>query len=328
MQYINPYDLLNISATNISEIDSARIRKAKAALFLQIDLSFNDSSAIGQINYKGISLTKADCIKIIDELDNSNKKEFNFFIYLNKHLNNFLSAGDVMFFTEYKIESIYNLPEFVDFISPYFSDQYNLVLTKYFKAGNLDLSSKILNVKPPVNKLYHDKCFNGIRLFLNDIVESLKIARDRIYDDNKLAGSDLFDVIFNRIKKIDPKMINLLPYSDFQNSRNSLADSIKSFAIVVHNAELELPDHEKKNFSNSLKIIEIAKSIYCEGLEEQKIRENYFIIKKNVENFGERVNLEKANPGIKLFSQLSEQLIIKIEEIENKKITLKICASG
>jgi hypothetical protein len=110
--YINPIELLNLEVEISSGMNSLSIRKAKKTLLAEIELG--DSNTI---SYMGLELTKADCLWAIDELDDREKKDFHLFIYQNKDLHNFLVHGDVGFFKNYKVESIYKLPEFVDFIS-------------------------------------------------------------------------------------------------------------------------------------------------------------------------------------------------------------------
>lgn len=124
MHYINPFNLLNIQSENLSDIDSSTIRRAKKSLLADIELSDNDT-----IEHHGIELTKSDCIRIVDDLDNKDKKEFHFFIAQNPDLNSFLTKGDLTFFHNYKVESIYKLNDFIDFISPYFTQQYAKALS-------------------------------------------------------------------------------------------------------------------------------------------------------------------------------------------------------
>jgi len=112
--YINPIALLNFTAESDIGLDSYTIRKAKRSLIADIELS--DTNAI---NFNGVELTKSDCLRVIDELDDKDKKDFHYFIFEHKPLLNFLTNGDLTFFTNYKIESIYKLPEFINFISPY-----------------------------------------------------------------------------------------------------------------------------------------------------------------------------------------------------------------
>jgi hypothetical protein len=323
MNYINPYELLNINAENLSDIDSIIIRKARTTLFHKIDLSISDLDDIGHIEFRGLRLTKADCIKIIDELDNINKKEFHFFIYQNKVLNNFLTDGNLNFFDNYKIESIYSLKEFIDFISPYFSDQYNKKLSEYFQKWDSGNTKSILSISPLVNTEYIDKCYNNIRLFIRSKIDEIKEIREKIEKDNEFINSDSFRDVYSFItKSINTKLINLLPYEQFQILRNTLGNTIQYLAVIVHNIEYDKEDNDKsKNLSHCFHIIEVVKAFECTGLEEKKIRDNYYILKKNLENLKNRIELDKKKPILTKYSNLTDLIINKIGEVDNETTT-------
>jgi len=323
MNYINPYELLNLSSTTLSDIDSVRIRKAKTALFHQIDFTINEHNSIGHIDYRGIHLTKADCIKIIDELDDKNKKEFHYFIYQNKTLNDFLCSGNISFFDNYKIESIYNLPEFIDFISPYFSEQYNKRLSDYFEKWNISSTTKMLSINPLVNTEYLDKSYNDVRVFIRSIIDEIKDLREGIEKDDELINSDSFNDIYSLItKSINTKIINLLPHAQFQSLRNTLGNAIQYLAVIVHNIEYDKLDNDTtNNLSHCFHIIEIAKEIDCTGLEEKKVRDNYYILKKNLENLQARIALEKKRPTLNKYSNLATSIVDRIDEVDNETTT-------
>jgi hypothetical protein len=215
MQYINPFELLKIKLDNLSAIDGTIIKKAKRKLLSEIEL--ND---IGTILYHGIGLTKADCLQTIDDLDNKDKKEFHFFIFQNKYLNNFISEGKLDFFDNYKVESIYKLPEFLDFISPFFSEQYDKLLVLNFKSGQVDNVIKILSVKPITNDSYFGKCYKSTYVFLWEMDADINHISDDIKNKKGLFIENKFNELPNVIfERINIPLLNLLP-SYFQNLRN------------------------------------------------------------------------------------------------------------
>ena len=71
MSYINPYELLGITSTNLSEVDSRTILKEKKKLSQEIELSDTDS-----IIHNGIELTKSDCLRAIDDIFSRGKLKF------------------------------------------------------------------------------------------------------------------------------------------------------------------------------------------------------------------------------------------------------------
>ena len=127
MQFLNPIELLELENADVAAIDNSVIKKAKRKLFAEIDLSDN-----GHFDYKGISLTKTDCEKVIDDLENNNALEFYSHLSSNKLLNDFLVNGNDKLFTSFKQESIYKLPEFIKFISPFFAPKFDKAILKAF----------------------------------------------------------------------------------------------------------------------------------------------------------------------------------------------------
>jgi hypothetical protein len=152
--YINPIELLSLETATNSGFDNLVIRKAKKHLLADIELSENQT-----ITHNGIELTKSDCIKAIDDLDYKDKIDFHLFIFENSDLNHFLSSGDLNFFRTFKTESIYKLPDFIDFISPYFSIQYAKALSRNFKTNNFNNVKYFHSLCRSINYISHLFCF-------------------------------------------------------------------------------------------------------------------------------------------------------------------------
>ena len=116
MNFINPLEILQLqNATYAGSIDTDTIKKEKRKLFAEIELSDN-----GLYNYNGFDITKSDCEKVINELDNEEKKEFYYYLTTNPSLNNFLTTGNEKLFNSFSQESIYKIQEFIAFINPFF----------------------------------------------------------------------------------------------------------------------------------------------------------------------------------------------------------------
>lgn len=297
MSYINPYELLGINAASLSDIDSKSILREKKKLLQEIELSDSDS-----IEHNGVQLTKADCIKAIDDLDNKNKKEFHFFIFQNKPLSDFLSKGSLIFFENYQIESIYKLPEFVDFISPYFSTQYDKVLTDNFRKQNIKAVSKILSVKPITNELLFEACYRGTYSIIKGFDNEITDIRKKIeLKESPFIEKQFFGLASLIKEKVSTDLINLLP-SYFQSLRNQLAQSIRKLAVDINNGPYSL-------YEPAYKIIEIANEFLTDGLVKQQISKGYYIIKTNYED-----EFPKQTQTSKISTSTSHEPVLNEEE--------------
>jgi tetratricopeptide (TPR) repeat protein len=295
--YINPIELLNLDTNISSGIDSPTIRRAKKNLLAEIELSDTDT-----VIHNGIELTKSDCLKAIDDLDNKDKKDFHLFIYQNNDLNNFLTIGDITFFKTYKTESIYKLTEFIDFISPYFSNQYAKKLSKNFKTKNFNNVKYLLSIKPIVSEVHFEYCYKSTYSILKEIEnEIIKITKDIEFKKSEHIENvfGTLPTIINR--KVNVDLINLLP-SYFQSLRNQFAQSIRNLARDINND----PYHKYKP---AFEIIEIANAIQTDGLVKQTISKGYYTIKKNYED-----SIPKTVKTINQQSKLTKSEPIEIED--------------
>lgn len=307
MQYINPFHLLNIRSENLSDIDFSTIRRAKNKLIADIELSDNKN-----IEYKGFELTKSDCIRIIDELDNNDKKEFHFFVFRNSDLNLFLTKGDLSFFKNYKAESIYKLDDFIDFISPYFTQQFEKALSNNYKEQDLKNIRHLLFVEPIVNKKYIEDCYKSTYSVIQNIKkEIIQTVKNIENNESKHIKNDFYDLPKELQKQVNVELLNLLP-SYFQSVRNQIAQSIRSLSTTINNSPFEV-------YKPAFEIISIAYNISTDGLVKQSITKGYFIIKGNYDKYGPKEITGSNKITTSNDNNLSEPLKVKFEANVSKK---------
>ena len=184
MTYVNPIEILDIGRLNPIDIDSSLIKKKKRILIADIDLS-DDSS----FNYHSYKITRSDCEKAIEELENKNKLEFYFHLANNKELNSFLANGDTKHLDKLKHESIYALPEFIEFISPFVSFRINQSLLKSFENADYELFCLSLSLEYLISKDYHIKAYSGLGNEIKQRIDEIDILKEEI----KITSSMLQD---------------------------------------------------------------------------------------------------------------------------------------
>ena len=124
-----------------------------------------------------------------------------------------------------------------------------------------------------------------MHLHLRNLLTEIKILQERVEENTDIANSLSFS--------IDPELINLLPTFQFQNLNNCLGGSIKNLAVAINNIGTEKSEEEKlKWFKISFYLIGLAKGIDCTGIDELRIRDNYFILKDNFDKVSERVQIQ------------------------------------
>jgi hypothetical protein len=304
MTYINPIDILELKDKEINEIDSSIIKKSKRRLFADIDLS--DS---GFYEYNGHKLTKSDCERAIEELEDRNKIEFYSHLSTNLKLNKFLANGSNELLNSLKQESIYKLPEFVNFISPFFSAKIDHILLKSFQNKDLELFSSALRAKYLISKSDLNKAYKSLGNEIQQrIVETDKLKKEIKEDESDYTDDDIDDVIKVIKNRFPSEFLNKLPVY-FQSQINKIAASINFLQLNIWN--------EFNTTSVPLSLLEYLLELNIESVSKPTFEKNYNIVKKKHE---ERIEQKKNAPLIKEWAKILISIQSKIDDVENKTL--------
>jgi hypothetical protein len=275
MTFINSIEILGLQNYSVSVIDSSMIKKAKRKLFAEIDLSDDEL-----FNYKGVSLTKTDCEAAINDLENPNYVEFYFYLANdNQPLNDFLVNGDERFFVKNSQESIYKLPEFINFISPYFAPRFDkAILNSFAEFKNGSLNSKmdtidILRTQFLIAPSYINTAFKSLSIEITNRINQTEKNTKEIKNATTDYTADDIEGIVDLTKKLFPQtFLNLLP-PYFLSQINKIASSINFLQLAVwdtfddssvcrllleHILSLKIESVSKRTFENNYKIVKQA----------------------------------------------------------------------
>ena len=301
--YVNPIEILGLSnASDVLSIDNEIIKKSKRKLFANIDLSDN-----GVLDYYGLELTKGNCEKAIDELTNNDIKEFYLYLANNKHLNEFLACGKDAIFNNFKQDSIFKLPEFVKFISPYFAPKFDKALLNAFENGNSDLTKAILNTSSLIEQTELNLAFKSVSNNIqNKIAEIDKITKDIKNEESDYDEDDVEDVV-QIVKEYFPSStLNCLPQY-FQSQILKISDSINYLAKSIWDAfdTTQVP----YDLTDSLLTLNIG------GLDRPTFENNFKIISQK---HNERMEQVKNAPFLKKWATILLNVRGLIQQVENK----------
>jgi hypothetical protein len=176
--YINPYTLLgydqNINVEDISEKD---IQKRKKLLLQEIDLEEGRVQTLS-----GHIIDRSRAISLCEELLENSKKTFHSVLFRDERLNNFLQQGDMSLFLldeEYcpiaTLEAL-DSPAFLEWISPTYAQQYNLVFSNTMETGDLQKVAILLGGRRYVTFSDEDDCFSGASRILDRRVDVIRAA--------------------------------------------------------------------------------------------------------------------------------------------------------
>jgi hypothetical protein len=304
--YVNPIEILGLSnANDTASIDNEIVKKAKRKLFADIDLSDN-----GVFEYYGLQLTKGTCEKAIDELTNNDFKEFYLYLANNKPLNEFLASGKEVIFKNFKQDSIYKLPEFIKFISPYFAPKFDKALLAAFENDNADLTKAILNTSTLIAQTDVNLAFKSVSNNIqNKIAEIDELKKDikneeSVYDEENIAE------VVQLVKEHFPSnTLNCLPQY-FQSQILKIADSIN----YLSNSILDAFDSTQVSYD----LMEHLLNLNIGGLDRPTFEKNLKIIKKRND---EKIEQAKNAPLLKKWATVLLKVRDAIKKVESKTTT-------
>ncbi len=301
--FVNPIEILGLSdAIDTTSIDNEIVKKAKRILFADIDLSDN-----GLFEYYGLQLTKGDCEKAIDELSNKEYKEFYLYLANNKPLNEFLIIGRGAIFKNFKQDSIFKLPEFIKFISPYFAPKFDKALLIAFENENADLTKAILNTSFLIVQSEVNTAFKSVSSNIQSkIAEIDKITKDIENEESAYDEDNIEDVVQLVKSHFPTNILNCLPQY-FQSQILKISNSINYLSNSIWDAfdSTQVP-HDLMKYLLTLNI---------EGLEKPTFENNFKIIKKKND---ERIEQAQNAPLLKKWATILLQIRDAIKKVENK----------
>lgn len=308
MQYINPIEILQLqNATYAGGIDTDTIKREKRKLFAEIELSDN-----GLYNYNGVDITKSDCEKAIHELDNEEKKEFYYYLTTNPSLNNFLTTGNEKLFNSFSQESIYKIPEFIAFINPFFSERFDKILLKAFKANDTKLLTSILRTQILINQSNINVAFKSVSNEIKNRIEEVNKITEEIKNNERECDEESIEEIVNLVKKAFPvELINTLP-SYFQSQINKIGSAINFLDLAI--------DKEFGISESSMHLMEHLLKLNIESVGKKTFESNFEITKRR---YNEKIEQEKNAPLLKKWALVLQRIRSIDDEVENKTITSK-----
>ena len=306
MQYINPVEILQLSnVADSSQIDSDTIKKAKRRLFADIDLSDD-----GHYDYYGLQLSKGDCEKAINELSNNDLKEFYLYLTSNKKLNEFLVNGNESVFDSFKQDSIFKLPDFINFISPYYAPKFDKALSSAFEDEDVELLKSILKTSFLISQNNVNTAYKGVSNILqNRLIEVSEIRTDIKNEESVYDDDDIHEVVDLVTDYFPTDPLNCLP-NYFQSQILKIANEINYLNVAIWD-----------NFDNtqvSQDLLEHILTLNIEGLNKPTFQKNYEIVKRKNQ---ERIEEERNAPILRRYAGYLIQSKSKLEEIENKTLT-------
>lgn len=306
MLFINPIEILELQQTSIATIDDNVIKKGKKKVYAEIDLSDD-----GHLEYKGQKISKSDCGKAIDDLNKSTNKEYYYHLANeNQLLNNYLVYGEEKLFTSYKQESIYKLPDFIEFINPYFAHKFDRSLLKAFKSNNLNLFKSILRTQSLINQSGINTAYKSVTVEIQNRIFEVDKIKQEIKDDDsdytKTTINEILDIVTNYFPI---ELINSLP-TYFQSQINKIGTSLNYLQLSIIDSY--------GSTQVALDLLVYLLQLNIESVNKPTFQKNYEIIKRRND---ERIEQEKNAPQLKRWALILLKIKDLTKNVEDSKLT-------
>lgn len=317
MQFVNPIEILELQYIDIGAIDGNAIKKAKKRIFAEIELS-DDST----LNYFGRKIMKSDCELAINELDDSNKKEFYWQLATSyKNLNNFLRDGNILLFDSFKQESIYKLTDFISFINPYFAHNFDNSLFKAFKNNNPTLVKSILRTQYLISPAFLNDGYKSLSIEIQNRISDIEKVKQEILDGTSKYTNSNIDTLLEFVKQRFPiEVLNSLP-TYYQSQINKIASNINSlqlaiwdkytntqvcYELLLYLLRLNIESASKPTFEKNLEIVKRQLNLKIEYEKNAIILSKWNKLKDELESLEKRVEGKSINSKEALTSILAK----------------------
>ena len=231
--YINPYELLNLSDVDPWDLDIKQIQKAKKAILQEIDLED------GCVDWMpGLKIDRSMALKVADELNEEWNRYWHHLVFQSKPLLHFLSRGKLEHFIVDAEESPTDVlealdehaEEFAPWLSKKFAPQYDLLLTEAIQRKDLANIECMLDGRRWVVPEDEDKCFEGAHRQVQKLLLPLKDASDR----GKRVKPSVAGVERVLADGNLSAILAVLPMA-FQTEQNEAATLVRSISIDAYN---------------------------------------------------------------------------------------------
>lgn len=230
MPFINPIELLGLQHFDIVSIDENVIKKSRRKLLAEIELSDDET-----YNYMGIQLTKSDCELAIEDLNNKDKKEYYYQLANGlKPLNDYLVTGTDRFFSHFKQESIYRLPDFINFINPFFAENFSRSLLRVFEENNSNQILAILKAQVLFGPQSVNIAYKGVSNEIQERIKTIEGIKKEIESEESNYTGVTVNGTLRIVKQEFPiNILNLLP-SYFQGINRLQRPAYIWFNWIAH----------------------------------------------------------------------------------------------
>lgn len=267
--YINPFQLLEADRdADLDDFDIKTIQKLKKNLLQEIELEDGLLPWMGEINFD-----KSKIISYLEDLNDEQLKEYHWRVFKDESLLNFLSKGEINFFTELPSQELIDIrieirddENFATWIGEYFTKQYDKLLSIAIQKNKSNLVKVLLSGRRLAADIQTDLLFERSHQSLNNVLQQFRDSESQA--EKRLPSYQTIEMLI-RNAGLNEFLLRL-PYQ-FKDLQNEFSTILRSISISCNNIHDDAELSKKflqlgkaytlKNSSLELKIKEDEKKI-------------------------------------------------------------------
>ncbi len=224
MTYISPFHLLGLGTD--AALDKSTLNLAKKKILAELELSSSQTIVLAEQE-----MTKNDVLQFFDVLGKTKNLEYHQAIAQDSALLSFLEKGTIEEYASFLQQAIYNDSDFIEFVSPYFSEKYSAAIIKALRESNNKHLRQYLSLNPillsPSDKY---DTWGQVESFLTGEIKEIDTTTEQV----ETIGVKIREEIMHFYDYQFLACLNHLP-EDFASTRDRYARALYSLATVQWN---------------------------------------------------------------------------------------------
>lgn len=224
MGYKNPFTILGMSVAKWADASPEQLRRKKKEFLAALDMSHD-----AFLHLNEYSLGKQDLYDMFDELESEQLRNFHVLVAQQPRLHTFLINSRLDYFYDGDISSFSSYPkEFIEWISPWFAESYNVRLLHAYRQRDLDELSILTVHSLPFDIAVQAQAYRDTYQLLDEHRQSIQVINDQIS-----AGAPPQGELYELSEDWLISALNLLP-PYFSQLRDGIGEALEQLAVSVY----------------------------------------------------------------------------------------------
>lgn len=235
MLYTSPFDILNLPTAELQQLDKRMLQLKKKQLLAELQLQSGDV-----ITLSGKEFTKNDIVALFEQLEQDDALSMHAAIAADPALLQFLQTGKINPGQKFNYNPLYQEPDFIAFVSPYYKEAFNRHILKALASNDYTRIAGIFGNPVLLTGEDYDHCFGKLHGYLEEKLHGVIQLKERFAANNRTDLSSLHDYyIYDWVNTL-----NKLP-EEFANFR-------EDYTIELYNLAVDLWNGKRRNEARTL----------------------------------------------------------------------------